>query len=145
MASDARNLHWRDNNVGSKLLAKMGWQEGEGVGKRHKEATSEGIRVRKRAEGLGLGASAASTTSGGSQVQDFGSLLASLHKEHKVVSSKKKKTVLPTNKQTHHKVRAAKFQKKTADDMKAIFAGHETTAVAKTKKSKKEKKAKKKE
>lgn len=128
-ATDSRNLEWKSNNVGSKLLAKMGWKDGQAVGKRQKEGeavTSEGIRIKRRADGLGLGASTVVATNNSNHVGDFSSLLENLKSEHKSTEKKKKKkkksVMLPTNKSTHHKVRAAKFQEKTQEDLKSIFA-----------------------
>lgn len=92
----------------------------------------------KRQDGLGLGASHILHTQS-THTQDFGALLQQLNREHsscstssnnsttsRRVSSKanKKQTVrLPTNKTTHHKVRQAKFQKKSTQDLACIFAG----------------------
>ena len=140
---DTRNLEWKDNNVGSKLLQKMGWKDGQAIGKRrllHSDSnvSSEGLRVRKRANGLGLGASsdAAAAHSGISHAADFTHVLQSLQEAHgsgsedakrrkKSKKSMKAGTVvaMPTNKTTHAKVRQAKFQQKSAEDMKCIFAG----------------------
>ena len=47
---DNRNQEWRNSNVGSKLLAKMGWTEGSGIGKRNVNTTA--LRAVKRQEGL---------------------------------------------------------------------------------------------
>jgi hypothetical protein len=43
-------------DFGARMLAKFGWKKGDGLGKRNDGITSH-IRVTKRAEGLGLGAS----------------------------------------------------------------------------------------
>jgi len=146
---DQRNLEWKSDNVGSKLLAKMGWREGQAVGKRQREqgatVTSQGLRAMKRREGLGLGAAASAALSKNQRdpqhVGDFGLVLAALREEHGTTSSSSKEqqagskkkskrrssfttaAVLPTNKSTHAAVRQAKFQEKSADDLKCIFAG----------------------
>lgn len=44
-------------DFGARMLAKFGWKSGEGLGK-NKDGMATHIRVQKRAEGLGLGASA---------------------------------------------------------------------------------------
>jgi hypothetical protein len=148
--ADTRNLHWKSNNVGLKLLEKMGWKDGQAVGKRQREdpeveVSSEGLRIIKRSTGLGLGASTrAPSLASSHHVQGFSNLLEQLKEDHpsattaavseggdakskkKSKKSKKKEskaTVLPTNRITHQKVRAAKFQQKTADDMRCIFGG----------------------
>lgn len=159
--ADTRNLEWKDNNVGSKLLQKMGWKDGQSIGKRRmlnkseSDVSSEGLRVRRRVEGLGLGATATLQAQAISHAADFASVLKTLHEEHTAGGSsddgddddgnkkrkrnKKKKTKtsaaafkivsMPTNKSTHAKVRQAKFQAKTADDMKCIFAGADIFAA----------------
>jgi hypothetical protein len=172
---DTRNLEWKDNNVGSKLLQKMGWKDGQGIGKRRmllnkseSNVSSEGLRVRKRVDGLGLGASSNAAVvhaASVSHVSDFANVLKSLQDEHRSSSlsssdeddegadkkkrrrrdKKKKKrstsggttstitattvvVAMPTNKSTHAKVRQAKFQPKTQEDMKCIFAGADVFA-----------------
>lgn len=147
---DQRNLAWKADNVGSKLLAKMGWREGQAVGKRQREqgvtnVSGQGLRAVKRREKLGLGASSSALKNADPQhVGDFGQVLAALREEHgggggggsvgkqqqKAAKKKSKRrssssttAVLPTNKATHAAVRHAKFQEKSADDLKCIFAG----------------------
>lgn len=141
---DTRNLEWKDNNVGSKLLQKMGWKDGQSIGKRRllngkSSESSEGLRVKRRAEGLGLGATSTQQEQQAfSHATDFANVLKSLQEEHATPTSrstsskrkrKKSKTtttsqvVMPTNKSTHAKVRQAKFQQKSEEDMKCIFAG----------------------
>ena len=152
--------------MGSKLLQKMGWKDGQGIGRRRflkseSDVSSEGLRVRRRAEGLGLGASSqAAAQSSISHASDFAQVLSALQEEHATTSEKKRKkkkkgsvvVAMPTNKSTHAKVRQAKFQEKSADDMKCIFAGADVFAAisAETKKRKRdddktEKKKKKKD
>ena len=141
---DTRNLEWKDNNVGSKLLQKMGWKDGQGIGKRRllnkaeSDVSSEGLRVRRRADGLGLGASSnAAAQSSISHAADFVHVLQALQEEHAPAaqSSKKRKkkkggvVAMPTNKLTNAKVRQAKFQEKTEEDMKCIFAGADIFAA----------------
>mmetsp|Transcript_7064 Transcript_7064/g.6906 ORF Transcript_7064/g.6906 Transcript_7064/m.6906 type:complete len:102 (-) Transcript_7064:46-351(-) len=45
------------SKFGEKMLKKMGWKEGEGLGK-HKTGEVEPIQVRKRKENLGVGGEA---------------------------------------------------------------------------------------
>lgn len=141
---DTRNIEWKSNNVGSKLLQKMGWKDGQAVGKRQREesknktgnpdsdikqVSSEGLRVVKRQTGLGIGAKATGlfNSENHQHVATFSSLLRDLNEVHptekKSKRSKKRMVSLPTNKLTNEKVRKAKFQEKTSDDMKCIFAG----------------------
>jgi G-patch domain len=152
-SSDTRNKGWRDQNKGLALLQSMGWSEGQAVGKRQRDQTkeqatvsSEGLRVLKRPDQLGLGAAPAAAIALASSnqvqhVQEFSDLLQSLaptatnaDKTRKKEKKEKKKSRdkatqkksklphLPTNKRTHTKVRQAKFQTKSAEDYKCIFA-----------------------
>ena len=148
---DTRNLAWRADNVGSKLLQRMGWKDGQAVGKRQRNldssfvnnnedgeavVSSEGIRVVKRKDGLGLGAQSSNLYNAEQHhhVGHFSNLLSELQKHHGGYSSTKKKKkkssssktsplTLPTNKSTHHKIRQAKFVEKSEHDMKCIFGG----------------------
>jgi G-patch domain len=235
VAGDTRNLHWKQNNVGSKLLQKMGWVDGQAVGKRQRNrgqakedernrspiavapetetvnaahnspppenssqdfVSSEGLRIMKRRDGLGLGASsqdaAVALSSSSNAVHNLSSVLQQLQAHHPSTEKKKKKrkketstsktekrssrkrsrdeasetlstksasaetsaVVFATNKATHHRVRAAKFQARTAEDYKAIFGSAEaplslanvpppsTQDVAERVKAKKEKRGK---
>ena len=171
-APDTRNVAWVQDNVGAKLLSKMGWKQGQTVGRRRSSETiseadststeqaqdisSEGIRVVKRQDGLGLGASHILHMDT-SHTRDFSHLLQHLKEHHatsdssaksKRKSKDKAKVHLPTNKTTHHKVRQAKFKPKSHDDLKCIFAGAvdfpviTATGSETTKKDKKQKKSK---
>lgn len=137
-AVDTRNLEWKSNNVGAKMLEKMGWKNGQAVGKRQREdgqsISTEGLRVQKRSEGLGIGAASKIDIKSNLHAQNYAQVLASLKSEHATPSStsskkSKKKTVLPTNKSTHHKVREAKFKVKSEEDMKCIFGGADAFPV----------------
>ena len=44
-----------DDSFGRKMLEKLGWKEGDGLGKR-RDGMADHIRVKQRAAGLGLGA-----------------------------------------------------------------------------------------
>jgi hypothetical protein len=104
---DTRNLEWKNNNVGSKLLSAMGWKDGMKVGKRSRVTTtttssttegscinndddcqlvsSEGLRIIKRQDGLGIGATSfalGEASSRHSHVGDFTSVLESLQQYH---------------------------------------------------------------
>ena len=123
---DQRNLQWKSSNIGAKLLGKMGWKDGQAVGKRQRkvggghdgnnggqnDVSSEGLRLKKRADGLGVGAemSMPSHALGNNDLHaDFSSVLASLsqHNPSPAKSSKKSKQdkkplSLPKNKTTCH-------------------------------------------
>jgi hypothetical protein len=126
---DNRNLEWRKSNVGSTLLQKMGWKEGEGVGKRAKSSTTA-LRAFKRQEGLGLGAKMNSEGGPSESTNHFASVLANLqvHHQTKPQKSKKSKLTLPQNKVIAghaQKMRQAKFGEKTVEDMACIFGNRD--------------------
>jgi hypothetical protein len=147
---DTRNLGWRKNNIGANLLQKMGWQEGQGLGK--KAGSVVALRAVKRQDGLGIGAKMNSEGGKSESTNHFAAVLANLQTHHQPQpqpnkKSKKGKLVLPQNKVTAgfaQKMRAAKFGEKSADDMACIFGNRdvsldlkETATVEKPKKKKK--------
>lgn len=145
---DSRNLEWKQSNKGSALLKKMGWSEGEGLGKR-KKGEQHALRAVKRTdEMLGIGADKHDPDSTHCHSSSFASVLSSLKQHHasgsssssdtddddnkkRKKSSKKKKKkpkaslTLARNKVTAghaQKMRHAKcLQNKSEKDMAAIF------------------------
>lgn len=96
-AADNRNLHWKQNNVGSTMLQKMGWKQGEAIGSKQRqqnnngseggggEVSGEGLKITKRPDGLGLGA--ANTKAyhhhpGSTSHESLSQVLQALQKEH---------------------------------------------------------------
>ena len=124
---DKRNQEWRKSNVGLKLLEKMGYKDGEGIGKRNTNNTA--LRALKRKEGLGLGAKIESEGGNSESTNHFSAVLTSLQAHHETTPTKKskkkkKKIRLPQNKVTAghaSKMREAKFGAKSAEDMACIF------------------------
>mmetsp|Transcript_8225 Transcript_8225/g.19843 ORF Transcript_8225/g.19843 Transcript_8225/m.19843 type:complete len:184 (+) Transcript_8225:64-615(+) len=123
---DTRNVEWRKSNVGLKLLEKMGYKDGEGIGKRNQNNTS--LRALKRKEGLGLGAKIQSEGGNSESSNHFSAVLSNLQAHHEPTSKKsrkkRKKITLPQNKVTAghaSKMREAKFGAKSAEDMACIF------------------------
>lgn len=55
LSIDPQNLHWRDssNNFGKKMLEKMGWQYGKGVGK-NEQGIANNISIKPNYSGKGL-------------------------------------------------------------------------------------------
>ncbi len=148
---DNRNQEWRNSNVGSKLLAKMGWTEGSGIGKRNVNTTA--LRAVKRQEGLGIGAKRQTEGGPSESTGTFAAVLANLKTHHgstnntKKLSKKeakkaakkaamkasKKKLSLPQNKVLAghaRKMRAAKFGAKSAEDLACIFGNTEVVDTA---------------
>jgi Pin2-interacting protein X1 len=149
-AEDNRNLEWRSSNIGSKMLEKMGWTEGKGIGKRNVNTTA--LRAVKRLEGLGIGAKRQTEGGPSESTGTFAAVLANLKAHHagddnnskkkkknekKLAKKKAQKTKqslsLPQNKVLAghaRKMREAKFGAKSADDLACIFGNTEVVATA---------------
>ena len=150
---DKRNTEWRDNNIGSKLLGKMGWKEGSGIGLRNKNVTA--LRAVKRQVGLGIGAKRQSEAGPSESTGTFAAVLANLQSHHggnsdnddddekkkkkkKSKKDKKKKSkkgglMLPQNKVLaghSRKMREAKFGTKSQHDLACIFGNTDVVATA---------------
>jgi len=145
---DKRNQEWRKSNIGSKLLGKMGWKEGDGIGKRNVNTVA--LRAVKRQEGLGIGAKRQTEGGPSESTGTFASVLANLQAVHAVPKPKskkeakklakkaakraaKKKLSLPQNKVVAghaRKMRAAKFGAKSAEELACIFGNTEVVNTA---------------
>lgn len=145
---DNRNLEWRKSNVGSALLQKMGWKEGQAIGKRS-NANINALRAVRRQEGLGLGAKVANQGGDSAERSDhFASVLSTLKTHHKPASSSKKKkekeakssrsgkkvklTLAQNRVNAGHarKLREAKFGAKSAEDLACIFGNRDLKVTA---------------
>ena len=84
-SEDGRNAAWASDKsgFGHKMLAKMGWSEGKGLGK-NKQGQTHNLRAIRREESLGIGASTDTHGSEGfSQTSaNFRGVLAKLNAEH---------------------------------------------------------------
>ncbi|CAB9507831.1 expressed unknown protein [Seminavis robusta] len=148
--ADTRNLHWRQNNKGSALLQKLGWKEGQALGSKHRraqeqdgveEVSGEGLKVVKRKEGLGLGASALPAATQSTSHDTFCALLKNLKKEHSATgsqrsSSKKRKkksssisssTLSDDNGTTVEEKPKKKSKKKSKKKKETVFASNRIT------------------
>ena len=86
---DTQNLSWRSdkNSFGQKLLAKMGWKEGKGLGKRE-DGIVDHVKVKRRIDsaGIGIASSVPDGVMGGrngnevllSAVSDFNAMLSKM-------------------------------------------------------------------
>jgi hypothetical protein len=87
-SDDTRNVHWSKNSIGSKLLMKMGWKEGTGLG-REAQGTALALRAVRKADDAGIGAKDADVTGndGWNQTTDtFASVLKHLKSHHSSIS-----------------------------------------------------------
>uniref|UniRef100_A0A0K0G2L7 PIN2/TERF1-interacting telomerase inhibitor 1 (inferred by orthology to a human protein) n=1 Tax=Strongyloides venezuelensis TaxID=75913 RepID=A0A0K0G2L7_STRVS len=81
---DPNNLIWQksENSVAKKLLSKMGWQEGKGLGK-DEQGDVEGFKVKSNTTQKGLGYSGEYDKTWVGHHDDFASILANLNKNKK--------------------------------------------------------------
>lgn len=88
---DTLNQAWKNDKTkfGLKMLQKMGWTEGKGLGKRE-DGVSEHVKVAKKSNNLGLGASHDSTGAAGwaSTAVSFNGVLEALGKAYGQPSAK---------------------------------------------------------
>jgi hypothetical protein len=156
---DHRNVEWVTNNKGSMLLQKMGWNHGEGIGKRTTNQTTTALRALKRKELLGLGASIPTEGGNSESTGNFASVLKHLQAVHGTSTksskgSKKKSksrsdssslsssttttTATATTTLTlaqnrcnagRKKIRESKFVQMSAEDMAAVFGNRDFKAV----------------
>jgi len=91
---DHRNAEWAQDMsaFGQKMLLKMGWKQGNGLGK-NQQGTSTNLRAIRREVNLGIGAKTDLHGDEGFSVtsRNFHGVLANLHAEHGESSSKDKK------------------------------------------------------
>lgn len=147
---EQRNSEWANDTstFGQKMLLKMGWSQGKGLGK-NQQGLSTNLRAIRREEGLGIGASTDNTGDAGFSItsRNFHGVLASLQQHHgsgssasitkedSSTSQRKKKTkkfkkserglTMPSNRVTAghaRKMREAKdLNSKSKEDIAAIF------------------------
>ena len=91
---DHRNSSWANDtsSFGQKMLMKMGWKQGNGLGK-NQQGTSDNLRAVRRAENLGIGATTDTHGNEGfsETSRNFHGVLATLKAEHGDKNSKKEK------------------------------------------------------
>lgn len=117
------------------MLQKMGWKEGQAIGKRS-SANTNALRALRRQEGLGLGAKIESEGGSSERSDHFASVLQKLQTHHK--PSKKKREAKSSSEKTKltlaqnrvnaghaRKLREAKFGAKSAEDLACIFGNRD--------------------
>uniref|UniRef100_A0A8C6WE41 PIN2 (TERF1) interacting telomerase inhibitor 1 n=1 Tax=Neogobius melanostomus TaxID=47308 RepID=A0A8C6WE41_9GOBI len=80
---DPRNSAWSkdDNKFGQKMLERMGWSKGKGLG-RSEQGTTDHIKVKVKNNGFGLGANTSHEDKWIAHQDDFNDLLAQLNSCH---------------------------------------------------------------
>uniref|UniRef100_F1LED5 PIN2/TERF1-interacting telomerase inhibitor 1 n=1 Tax=Ascaris suum TaxID=6253 RepID=F1LED5_ASCSU len=81
---DPQNIQWRDDDAkfGKKILERMGWRNGKGLGKRE-QGRNENLRLKANHSGKGLGCKHSYDDTWVAHHDDFAKLLASLNKTKK--------------------------------------------------------------
>ncbi|KAG9323031.1 hypothetical protein KVV02_008099 [Mortierella alpina] len=80
LAPDPRNLHWANdtNKFGFKMMEKMGWEQGKGLGAKE-DGVQEHVKVRLKENHLGVGATKKSSDNWLGNTDAFSRLLADLN------------------------------------------------------------------
>ncbi|XP_042322243.1 PIN2/TERF1-interacting telomerase inhibitor 1 isoform X2 [Sceloporus undulatus] len=132
---DPRNSTWSkdESKFGQKMLEKMGWSKGKGLGAQE-QGNTEHIRVQVKNNTLGLGASISHEDSWIAHQDDFNQLLAELNNTHgqeipEAVPREEKKTfsLEEKSKTSRKRVHYVKFAKgkdlssRSEDDLSCIF------------------------
>ncbi|XP_051831688.1 PIN2/TERF1-interacting telomerase inhibitor 1 [Antechinus flavipes] len=141
---DPRNTAWSndDSKFGQKMLEKMGWSKGKGLGAQEQGAT-EHIKVQVKNNQLGLGASANHEDNWLAPQEEFNQLLAELNSCHgqegKDFSDKGKKSfnLEEKSKSSKRRVHYTKFTKgkdlssRSKTDLDCIFGKRKKNDVSK--------------
>jgi tuftelin-interacting protein 11 len=92
LSTGTRNKEWVEKGLGKKMLMKLGWKEGEGLGANGLGIT-ENLEIKKKAEqsGIGFKKNKEEDLSSVKQIQVFDEVLSSLNKEYDGPSKKKLK------------------------------------------------------
>lgn len=92
MNAATRNQEWLEKGLGKKMLMKLGWKEGEGLGAEGKGRT-DNVAVQKNMEQSGLGFKSHAEEDAGSvkQIATFNTILTSLNAEYSEENAKREK------------------------------------------------------
>jgi Pin2-interacting protein X1 len=136
VSADPNNKHWAEDKsqFGFKMMAKMGWTEGSGLGVKQ-NGIAQNIKVSKKIDNGGLG-NKGNSSDVCTKMVVFESILAKLQpinekkrsksddSEDSEADSKKKKVEKNTEKKERRRYRRTreKIAKKSQEDLDAIFA-----------------------
>ncbi|CAM9357476.1 unnamed protein product [Choristocarpus tenellus] len=113
-AGDTLNQAWKNDKskFGFRMLEKMGWKEGKGLGK-NEDGMATHVKVAKKSNNLGLGAKRDSAGDAGweSTSLSFNSVLEALGKAYGNAPTKKKKASRKKEKRNKEKVEAVSVAK----------------------------------
>ncbi|KAG0369512.1 PIN2/TERF1-interacting telomerase inhibitor 1 [Gamsiella multidivaricata] len=132
LAPDPRNLHWANdtNKFGLKMMEKMGWSHGKGLGAKE-DGVQEHVKVRLKENNLGVGATKKTSDNWLGNTDAFSKLLADLNERvEKDAAQNDSKSDSSSDNQSDVETDEKKSSKKSKKEEKE-------------KKSKKEKKEKK--
>lgn len=127
-SEDSRNMHWTKGSIGSKLLLKMGWTEGTGLG-RDRQGTAVALRAIRKQDSGGIGAQDADITGnqGWNQTTDsFSHVLRTLKSQHSSVSVNNNDSNDSTNEADNGGTAGATTKKKKKK--KLVLAQNKVTA-----------------
>ncbi|NXJ11026.1 PINX1 inhibitor, partial [Odontophorus gujanensis] len=141
---DPRNSAWSkdESKFGQKMLEKMGWSKGKGLGA-HEQGNTEHIKVQVKNNTLGLGASIKYEDNWIAHQDDFNQLLAELNDCHgqgetesSVTNQKKTFNLEEKSKSSKKRVHYMKFAKgkdlslRSEDDLSCIFGKRQKSMKA---------------
>jgi len=134
-AEDPRNINWSKdtNKYGYKMLSKMGWSEGKGLGSNENGTTSH-VKVSKRKENLGLGASTHNEDNWLSHQDEFSALLSKLNQKDSRGGDGQQSSLQENVQSSQRKILYSKFIKskdlslKSKNDLACIFGQRSKSA-----------------
>ncbi|KAF8939464.1 hypothetical protein EDD21DRAFT_391548 [Dissophora ornata] len=137
LAPDPRNLHWANdtNKFGLKMMEKMGWSQGKGLGAKE-DGVQEHVKVRLKENNLGVGATKKTSDNWLGNTDAFSKLLAELNERVENDTQENNDNDEDESSKSESESQASEEE----DDKKS---SKKAKKEAKEKKSKKEKKDKK--
>ncbi|CAH1786248.1 unnamed protein product, partial [Owenia fusiformis] len=93
-STDPRNLNWKndESKFGKKLMEKMGWNEGKGLGAKE-DGDVDHISIKHKADSRGVGCSVKHADNWIAHQDDFNSILANLNADHSTEPAADKEAV----------------------------------------------------